>query len=317
VNFVNPLHQGDILSVNALSTGSGMNYGRIRYDSLLNGHGTRMGGSYSALRYVLGDTFASLDGHGTARMGSLWTRQPLVRSPDINLYGQIQYDRKQLRDHIDTFGIRTDRQLHNWTASVSGDRRDTFLPGGINAWNIGWTSGRVDFDDADAQLSDAATASTQGRFSKWTAYLVRLQNLSPTYSLYLAFSGQWANTNLDASEKMVAGGPYTVRAYDVGAVSGDEGYLGSAEIRVDLGVVGRGRYQFVSFIEAQHVTVNKHVWVAGTNEATLKGAGVGLDWIWSGQWTAKAYIAAPIRRPPELVTSTASVRAWFEISAWL
>lgn len=314
VSFINPLHHGDVLSASGLSSGSGMSYGRISYESLLNGPGTRMGGSYSALHYILGDTFASLNGHGTAQVGSLWIKHPLVRSREVNLYGQIQFDRKELRDHIDLTSIRTDRHLDNWTASLSGDRRDTILSGGINTWNVGLTSGRVGFDDATAQQSDAATANTQRSFSKWTVNLGRLQSLSQKDGLYLALSGQWANTNLDASEKMVAGGPFTVRAYDMSAVSGDTGVLGTAELRHDLGWVGRGQqWQAVGFIDTEHVMVSKNTWAAGTNDATLSGAGVGLDWAWPGQWTAKAYIATPIGPIPVLVASTASARAWVEI----
>jgi hemolysin activation/secretion protein len=316
VNFINPLHHGDVLSVNGMSSGSGMNYGRISYESLLNGHGTRMGGTYSALHYILGDTFASLDGHGTAQVGSLWMKHPLVRSRDVNLYGQIQYEHTVLRDHIDVTGIRTDRHLDNWTASLSGDLRDTILSMGVNSWNIGWTSGHLGFDDATAQQIDAATAKTQGSFSKWNVNLSRLQFLSAKDSLNLAFSGQWANTNLDSSEKMIAGGPYTVRAYDMGVVSGDEGYLVTAEIRHDLGTVWRGRFQAVGFIDTEHVTVNKYVWVAGPNEANLNGAGVGLDCMWPGQWTAKAYIATPIGTTPEQLANNASVRAWVEVGKW-
>jgi len=311
VNFIEPLRHGDVLSVNGLSSGRRLNYGRIRYESWLSGQGTRMGGSYSALRYILGDAFAPLDAHGTARVGSVWMRHPLLRSPDVNLAGQIQYDRKQLRDHI--LAVDRDRHLDNWTASLSGDRRDGFLAGGISAWSIGWSSGRVGFDDATAEQDDAGSANTRGRFSKWTANLVRLQALSPTSSLYLAFSGQRTNGNLDASEKMVAGGPYTVRAYDIGVASGDEGVLGSAEIRIDLGAVEQGRVQFVGFIEAQHVTVNKRPWAAGTNQATLRGTGLGLDYLGSGHWTARATLAYPLGAAPELVASTASVRAWVEI----
>jgi len=314
VNFINPLHHGDVLSADGLSAGRRMSYGRISYESLLNGRGTRMGGSYSALHYVLGDIFAPLDGHGTAQVGGLWIRHPLMRSRNLNFHGQLQYDHKDLRDHLDLIDSRTDRHLDNWTARLSGDLRDGFLSGGISTWNVGWTSGRVGFDDANAQVSDAAAAKTQGSFSKFNAILVRLQNLSRNSSLYLSFSGQWASKNLDASEKMVAGGPYTVRAYDVGVVSGDNGYLGTAEIRYNLGTLGWGRYQAVGFIDTQHVTVNKHPWVAGTNAATLTGAGVGIDCLLPDLWAARAYIATPIGTTPELVASAASVRAWAQIS---
>jgi hemolysin activation/secretion protein len=145
------------------------------------------------------------------------------------------------------------------------------------------------------------------------AILVRLQNLSRNSSLYLAFSAQWASKNLDASEKMVAGGPYTVRAYDMGVVSGDNGYLATAEIRYNLGTAWRGRYQAVGFIDTQHVKVNKYSLAAG-NDASLTGAGVGIDCLFPDLWTARAYIATPIGTAPELVARAASVRAWAQIS---
>ena len=313
LNVNNPLHHGDVLSASGISSGSGMNYGRIAYESLLNGRGTRLGGSYSALHYILGGPLAPLNGHGTAEVESLWAKHPLVRGREVNLYGQIQYDGLQLRDHIDAGAIRTDRHVSNWTASLSGDARDALLSEAVNTWNLGWTAGRVGFDDSVAQLADAATARTQGGFSKWNANLSRLQGLSPKSALSLTFSGQWANANLDPSKKMVAGGPYTVRAYDMGAVSGDSGYVGTAELRHDLGLAWHGQWQAVAFIDSAHVTVNKNVWVAGANSATLSGAGVGLNWAGPDQWSARAYIAAPIGSTPALVASTASARAWVEI----
>jgi hemolysin activation/secretion protein len=314
LNFINPLHHGDVLSTSGMSSGSGMNYGRVSYETLLDGTGTRMGGAYSALHYKLGDTLATLNGHGTAQVGSLWLKHPFMRSREGNLYGQVQYDSKRLRDRIDTSGTRTDRHLDNWTASLSGDARDTFLSGGINTFNLGLISGRVSFDDAAAQLADNSTAKTQGSFSKWTANLARLQRLSSGDGLYVSFSGQWANTNLDSAEKMVAGGPYTVRAYDMGVISGDSGYLGTAEFRHDLGSIWQGQWQIIAFVDSEHVKVNRRTWTAGTNDVTLSGAGAGLDWMGQNQWAAKAYVAAPIGSKPVLLVSTNSVRGWVQVS---
>jgi hemolysin activation/secretion protein len=271
----NPLHHGDTLSVSGLSSGSGMNYGRLAYESLLNGQGTRLGGAYSALDYTLGAPLAALNAHGTAQVSSLWAKHPLLRSRDFNLYGQIQYDELQLRDHVDASSIRTDRRLENWTLSLTGDARDALGAGGINTWSLGWTAGRAGFDDNAAQLADAATAKTQGNFSKWNASLARLQALGAQDTVYLAFSGQWSNTNLDSSQKMSVGGPYTVRAYDMGAVSGDSGYFVSAEYRHDLGQAGGGHWLALAFIDSANVTVNHNTWATGENSAALSGAGVG------------------------------------------
>jgi hemolysin activation/secretion protein len=263
----------------------------------------------------VGETLAPLNAHGTAEVKSLWAIQPLVRSRDVNLFGQIQSNRLQLSDAIGASAIQTDRHLHNWTANLAGNSQDALLSGGINTLSAGWTTGRVDFDNGAAQLADAATASTQGGFSKWTAKLSRLQSLSPLNGLYLAFSGQWANANLDPSMKMIAGGPYSVRAYDNGAVSGDTGYQETAEFRHDLGTLWNGQWQAVAFIDGAQVTVNKAVWITGTNSATLNGAGAGLNWTGPNQWSVKSYIAAPIGSAQELVVNKPSIHLGVEISA--
>jgi hemolysin activation/secretion protein len=317
VKLVDPLHHGDVLSVSGLSSGPGMNYADLAYDTLLNGAGTRLGASYSALHYSLGDPFSSLDAHGTANVESLWARQPLVRSRDVNLYALIQYDRMRLRDHIDLSAIKTDRHLDNGTTTLTGDARDAFLSGSASAWNVGWTSGHVGFDDRTAQSADASTARTQGRFSKWNVSVYRLQGLTSKSALYLAFSGQWASVNLDSSEKMSVGGPYSVRAYDMGAIAGDAGCLEIAEFRRDLGRAWDGQWQALTFLDGAQVKVNKAAWVAGTNRASLSGAGVGLSWDGPRQWAARTYIAERIGSTSELVASGASFHAWVEISkAW-
>lgn len=315
VNIIDPLKLkfSDQLSLSALSSGGGLNYGRMAYESVVNSQGTRLAGSYSMLRYELGEPLAALKANGTAMVRSLWVKHPLVRSRDVNVYGQIQYESKQIKDRVDTRGIRTDRHLDNWILSLAGD---ALLLGGINSWSLGWTSGRVGFEDSDAQLFDAATARTQGGFSKWNVNLTRLQSLSPKVALYLALSGQWANTNLDSVERMIVGGPSTVRAYEAGALSGDSGYLGTAELRYDLGSGWDGQWQTVAFVDTAAVTVNKNVWpgVTGTNSATLSGAGVGLNWAGPNQWRAKGFITRRMGVAPALVASSGATRTWVEIN---
>jgi hemolysin activation/secretion protein len=310
---VDPLRHGDVLSLSGLSSGGDMNYGRLGYDALLGGAGTRVGAAYSALHYRLGDPLSALDAHGTAAVTSLWAKQPLVRTPDLNLYGQLQYDRLQLHDHIDASAIITDRHLGNGTASLVGDARDTLLSGGLTNWNVGIARGQVGFDNLAAQAVNAVTARTDGHFTKWTANLDRLQTLGAADSLYLAVSGQWANRNLDASQQLVEGGIYTVRAYDMGALSADTGYLETVEWRHDLGAAWQGHWQAHAFLDSAELTVNKHPWEAGKNSATLSGAGVGLNWTGPHRWSVKADIAARLGATPTLVADTSTVRAWVEL----
>ena len=319
VNFINPLKHGDTLTVSARTSGIGMNYGRVSYESLLNGQGTRLGGAYSQLSYALTESFASLNAHGTAHVKNVWARHPLVRSgigetfSDISLHWQIKYAGKQLRDHIDITSTKTDRNLDDWTLTLDGNARDGFLSGGVTSWNLGWTSGQVQFDDSAAQLVDANSANTQGNFSKLNLSLYRLQNLNPGNRLKVAFSGQLASTNLDSSQSMGAGGPNAVRAYDTNAVSGDSGHLISIELQHNLDVGFGGQWQAVAFVDSAEVTVNKTPWVAGTNAAALHGAGLGINVTGENQWNAKAYVAVPIGAQPALVSSTQSARAWVSL----
>lgn len=310
----NPLKHGDVLSLSGLNSGKGLSYGRVGYESLLNGQGTRAGAAYSLLDYKIGGSLEILGAHGSAETGSLWGKHPLVRSQTVNLYGQIQYDTVQLRERVDVAGIKTDRHLDSWTSSLTGDWRDTLLSGGINTWSLGWTRGRVVFDATEAQLDDAASARTQGWFSKANLGFSRLQRLGQNSTLHFSWAGQWANTNLDSSQKMSVGGPYSVRAYDVGALSGDTGYRTSVELRYDLGQVVGGKLQAVAFWDGAYLKVNQRPWVTGANSATLSGAGVGLDWTGLNQWRARAYLASPLGSTPELVRTTDSTRMWTEVA---
>lgn len=313
LSYNNALHSGDVLTVSALTSGKGLYYGRLAYDALINGQGDSVGGSASALRYLLGGTLAGADAHGTARVGSLWVRHPFLRSRDSNLYGQLQFDRQSLRDAVNASAIHTDRHLDNWNLSLSGDRRDA---SGGSTMSLALTSGRVVFDDAVAAASDAITARTGRHFSKWNASLARLQTLSSNCSLYVTLSGQWASTNLDASQKMSLGGPYSVRAYDPGVASGDSGFAASAELQHDLGAVKNGRMQVQAFLETGHVKVNRSRWAAasGDNGISLHGVGLGMNWTDGREWSVRASLARPIGAEPAHLSERQSVRAWVAVS---
>jgi hemolysin activation/secretion protein len=313
VNVINPLQYGDILTLNGLSSGAGMNYARIDYEALLNGQGTRLGGSYSQMNYTLLGSFAVSNAYGSAQVQSVRAVHPLLRSRSVNLSGKVKYDQVKLRDHFGTND--TDRHLDHWTISLDGNAK---LPGSSNSWYVGWTLGSVGFDNAQAQSSDLSTANTQGSFAKLNINLTRRQTLTASNSLYLAYSGQWANTNLDSSQKMSAGGPSSVRAYNIGAVSGDSGHLVTMELQHNLSLDWGGQWQAVAFVDRAQVTVNQKTWGTGTdpNLATLLGAGLGLNWTGLNQLSVKAYIATPAGSTPtpSLVAGTESVRAWVGLS---
>jgi hemolysin activation/secretion protein len=313
-SLLNPMHQGDVLGLNALSSGSGMSYGRVSYDALVDGAGTRIGAGFSGLHYRLSGRLSDLDAYGDAQDATVFVKQPFVRGRDANLNAQAQYDHLQLNDDIGASDLETRRHLDNLAVGLSGDWRDGWLTGGLNTWAATWTHGRVSFDNAAAESADATGADIQGEFSKWSLSLGRLQRLGPDDALYIAASGQWANGNLDPSQQLVLGGPLSVRAYDVSAVSGDVGWELTTEVRHTFPQVWHGQWQSIAFVDDAHLMINKNVFAPGPNGVSLNGAGIGLNWAGPDQWTAGLTLAAPIGSRPELIGSTNSVRAWAQVN---
>ena len=312
VNVIDPFGSGlgDVLSLYGLTSGGGLNYGRLAYEALLNQYGTRIGGSYSALHYSLGGNFADANAQGNAHVVSLWAKHPLIRSRESNLYGQTKFEYLQLNDHQTT--NKTDRHLTNAVFNITGDTRDTLFSGGINTWDLAVTSGKVIFDDVDAKSYDARNAKTNGSFAKMNLNLTRLQSLSQSNALYISLAAQVAGNNLDTSQKMTLGGPYTVRAYDTSAVSGDSGYLLSAELRHDLGDIVNGRLHALAFVDSAQVKINKNTWVASDNSASLSGVGVGLNWVGQNNLYANTYIATAVGAKP-IQGSNNLTRIWLEV----
>lgn len=316
VNWIDPFHHADIFSASLTSAGHNMNSGSLSYETLVSGQGLRIGAMGTDLYYRLAGELAALKGHGRAQTDSLWLRYPWIRSVDVNLNSQFQLEYKNLQDDIDSTGLRTNRHLDVAELMLSGDTRSSVLAGAQTTFSTTLRFGLDKFDDSAAQALDQKSAQAEGSFVKFNAHINHLQNLTPDTAVYLALSAQWSNHNLDSSEKMVAGGAYSVRAYDMGALSGDTGALATLELRENLVDWLGGSWQAVAFTDNQAVRINRSPWVAGTNGAHLHGAGLGLNWANSTGWHFKVYAAAPTGSVPELLKVNKKVRAWAEIGAW-
>lgn len=62
------------------------------------------------------------------------------------------------------------------------------------------------------------------------------------------------------------------------------------------------------------MTINKNVWTSGKNDATLRGAGVGINWTNAHKWSARACVAARLGSAPALIGDASRARGWLELS---
>jgi hemolysin activation/secretion protein len=271
--FLNePTGEGDVASLRLLTSGEGLNYFRAAYQ--LQVGQARIGAAYSNLEYTLGQGYESLHANGSASSMGFFGSYPLLRSRNANLYVGGSYESKRFEDRqdLESFAFKTEKTVHVFTASITGDQRDNLGAGGLSTFALNLSSGN---------LTNQATAPSNGHFNKLGYSASRLQSVSPAFVLYAGINGQLASKNLDASEKMELGGMFAVRAYPEGEGYGDEGYVLNLEARWLLPqwtTKSVGQLQLVGFFDAGSVTLYKNPSTNEPNQRNLSGAGIGLNW---------------------------------------
>lgn len=301
--FVNdPLGMGDQVTL-GLNKSQGMEVANLGYSLPLTPTGLTLllGGSYLHYR-VVQEAYSALDLRGSAMTGSVGLNYPIIRTRTQNLNATVMYEHKHLKDSVLDVNL-SKRTLDNLTFSLSGNRYDGLLQGGVTQGRAAVTFGHVDLSGNPVdQLVDSMTARTHGTFTKLVANLSRLQTLDQNWSVYGAWAGQLSNTNLDGSEKFLLGGPLGVRGYPVGEGSGDEGWMGTVELRrfVNIGVPS-AKVQALGFVDVGQIRLHRtrfagsQINEGNTNRVTLTSAGLGVN-VWSGRWNAHAAVARTIGR---------------------
>ncbi len=289
VNLNDPLGIGDQLSVRVLTSGEGFNYVRGSYQALLGN--VTAGVSYASLWYRLGDIFTPLHASGVEQIASVYASYPLIRSRDDNLNLLADFDYRTFRDSEDLTSSRTERRAEVVTTGLEGNHRDSIGGGGSDNYSLSASFGHLDIETPLARATDATTARSDGDYVRLAGSVDRVQALVGPLSLYGHFRGQFASKNLDISEKMELGGAYGVRAYPEGEAYGDEGYIATGEIRLDLPKPVEtlpGRFELFGFVDTGWVRFNQTPWFAGRNTATLSGAGPGILWSKANDFLLKA-----------------------------
>ena len=162
---------------------------------------------------------------------------------------------------------------------LAGNFQDALGGGAASSVEISSSFGKLDIESPSALAIDDATVQTNGSYRKLTFAGNRLQRLTDTDQLWLAVSGQWAQKNLDSSEKFLLGGPGGVRAYPQGEGIGDDGYLVTVELRHNFGEALQGTV----FYDSGSVKLNHTVYdINATNRRTLAGAGLGFNAVLAG-----------------------------------
>jgi len=316
VNVNNLTGHGDVASLRAMTSGSGMHYARAAYQMQL---AKATGGiAYSYLDYELGHEFESLQAHGTVKTASLFGSYPLIRSRNNNLYAGLAYDDKTIQDKVDSIPSVTDKSIHVLMGSLYGDHADSLGGGGFNHYSLTWSFGELDIETPAVRALNEATVRSNGHYNKLGFNASRLQRITESISLYAGINGQLASKNLDVSEKMELGGMYAVRAYPEGEAYADEGYVLHLEARKQLPQFSEEQHsqvQLIGFVDTGSVKVNKETgsWATPPNRRTLSGAGIGINWSENNNFTVRTYYAFKLGNEDATSAPDKSGRFWIQV----
>lgn len=312
----NLLGLGDELSIDAMSTGSKLNYGRFGYALTVNGMGTRIGASYSYLDYKLGKELKVLDAKGSAAQSSVWVSQPVLLSNTSEVRLSLQYDYKQLKDDVGLNQYYKQRDIDLISFRLDGSSIDALWGGGFNQYGTSTRLGRVKFKNADAALLDDLTAKTSGDFYDIGLNYSRLQNIgSAGTQAYFMIYGQYSPYNLDSSEQYLSGGPFNVRGYDSSQFAGSSGYYTTLELRQRLFSNAKNQVGAKVFIDTADVTINADRWLGttGSNKAQIHSAGLGFNWFNTANFQATAEVGFPIGSKPSQMEQRDSSQYWLSL----
>lgn len=297
VLMASPLGRGDGLSGSVLSsTTGGLRFALLGYTSPIGADGFKAGASFSAVSYQLDKREFPLGLDGTGTTVNVFALYPWVRSRNLNVFVLGAADAKRYVDRV--AALATTKRVDDVALGVSGDFRDSLLTGSVNTFELNLAQGRLNFPAGPPPGNDDAA-----RFTKLTFTASRLQNvLSNRLLAYVTLRGQWALHNLDSTEQFRAGGPSGVRAFAPGEGTGDNGLVGSVELRwlPPASLFGRWASELVlaafydgAVIQYRH-DPDRVVRDPGyVNHTRLGGAGLSLVWARGSDYALRLSLATP------------------------
>jgi len=301
LNINGPLGLGEQVNVYGLYT-EGTNYGRIALTAPIGSDGLRVGINASYLSYrVLNPSFNQLWANGTSSTGGAELTYPIVRSRPANLFLLGNYNYSSFNNNANG-AIASQYNTSVFQGGLNGNFLDGVAGGGINSGSLVASGGSVNLNNSPSLPLDVIGPQVNGSFTKLRYGANRLQAITSSLSAYLGVSGQFASKNLDSSEQLYLGGPYSVRAYATGQGNASQGNLLSVELRqtLPLNLLLTGFYDYAN---VQSYKISNFTG-APLNTYALQGLGSSLGWTGPAGFQMKVIWAMRTGSLPASVTQT-------------
>ena len=295
ININNPSNYGDQVGLTKIiAPKDNFDLNQASYNFPLGRSGLRGTASYSKLEYKIGKELETNPmSMGTADLYSTSVKYPLYRTAKQSFFVDGSYDKKKLYNET-TGSVTSNKELDNYGLGFTFQNTDEFITAGFSQLSFTQTYGDLDLSKVASSLTSdqgAGGAKTNGSFEKSAVQLLRIQRVTEKLNLQLLANAQFANKNLDSSEKLSLGGATGVRAYPSGEASGDEGQKISIDAKYNL----KSGTKFGDIIASVFYDYGKirqykdtlDINMTTPNEYSLEGWGVALDLISAGKYNVK------------------------------
>ena len=277
VTLNNPLSIGDSADVQAVHS-KGMDFQRVSYTLPFGYSGWRAGINASNSQYnLITSEYIALNAKGPSSSQGLDLSIPLLREKDTQLSLQFAYDQKRFRNEA-AGEVQSQYTGSALTSTLSGSLSQN--QNATTSGNVQLVRGTIDLSGSTAShiSSDASTVQTAGNYAKLKFNISQKYDFDANNTGLVSLQSQFANKNLDSSEKFYLGGMQGVRAYPTNEAGGSLGNLVTMEWQRQF-MLQDNRWTASGFVDYGDVTVNRnndYLGASTLNKYSLSGYGLWL-----------------------------------------
>ncbi|UWX57109.1 hypothetical protein NY406_07740 [Chlorobaculum sp. MV4-Y] len=289
---------GDQLNFAGTYSGD-LRQGRVSYSFPIFYSGLRGRIGYNVMHYKIGQELSAFGYEGGSHGFDVGFDYPVIRTRKAIMVASLGYAYQEMTDDIKDVTYRK-RRTNDVSVGLKGERWDTLLGNSYTSFRAFVTLGSL---ERPVDLLGPELAETGG-FSRFNFSVTHLHHLGDRATVNLAWTGQLAPQNLDTSEQFSLGGPYGVRAYPIGEGTGDQGQLINLDLRYNIPVDSlHGNVQLCGFYDAGQTQLHHDPdgpisTATGKNTYWLQGAGVGINYNYSSNFSVMASWAHAIGKNP-------------------
>lgn len=287
---------GDELKLDLLSSNqANLKNARIDYSSLIDGYSTRFGVTANYLHYKLGGNFKSLQSQGHSHNLGAYLLHPTIRTPNFRLSTKVSFNHQNLTDEQQAATAKQKRKINSLTAGIDGSWN--LIKDGTTYFSLSTLFGNLANQTSEQKHNAAEDFQPKSHFTVYNYRLSHEQILPKSFAFNIGINGQFADKNLESSQKMLLGGLSGVRGHQAGAASVDEGHVIQTEFKHYLPVFSQSVLVSSLFYDYGFGKSYKHSQFLAQgvkNSVKLQSVGAGLSLSDAGSYAINASIAKPL-----------------------